>query len=39
MWRYYLLSCAAAFRARSMQLWQFVMTPQGLVGGYRRPEF
>ncbi|MCH8507123.1 MAG: class I SAM-dependent methyltransferase, partial [Ectothiorhodospiraceae bacterium] len=37
MWRYYLLCCAGAFRARSIQLWQLVMAPQGLVGGYRRP--
>ena len=29
MWRYYLLSCAGAFRARYTQLWQFVMTPVG----------
>lgn len=29
MWEYYLLSCAGAFRARAMQLWQIVMTPQG----------
>jgi len=26
MWEYYLLSCAGAFRARSIQLWQVVMT-------------
>ncbi|MCP4752701.1 MAG: cyclopropane fatty acyl phospholipid synthase [Proteobacteria bacterium] len=26
MWRYYLLSCAGAFRARDQQLWQIVMT-------------
>ncbi len=39
MWRYYLLSCAGAFRARSIQLWQLVMAPRGLVGGYRRPAF
>jgi cyclopropane-fatty-acyl-phospholipid synthase len=25
MWRYYLLSCAGAFRARHIQLWQLVM--------------
>jgi cyclopropane-fatty-acyl-phospholipid synthase len=25
MWRYYLLSCAGAFRARNLQLWQIVM--------------
>ena len=26
MWEYYLLCCAGAFRARSIQLWQVVMT-------------
>ncbi|MCK5243974.1 MAG: cyclopropane fatty acyl phospholipid synthase [Desulfobacterales bacterium] len=29
MWRYYLLSCAGAFRARGLQVWQIVMTKQG----------
>ncbi|NLI81926.1 MAG: cyclopropane fatty acyl phospholipid synthase [Deltaproteobacteria bacterium] len=29
MWEYYLLSCAGAFRARSIQLWQIVLTPCG----------
>ncbi len=29
MWEYYLLSCAAGFRSRSMQLWQIVMTKTG----------
>ena len=29
MWEYYLLSCAGAFRARSIQLWQIVLTPVG----------
>lgn len=29
MWRFYLLSCAGSFRARSNQLWQFVMTRNG----------
>jgi cyclopropane-fatty-acyl-phospholipid synthase len=37
MWRYYLLSCAGAFRARDMQLWQWVFSPEGVGGGYRRP--
>lgn len=32
MWRYYLLSCAGAFRARSIQLWQIVLTPSGIRG-------
>lgn len=38
MWRYYLLACAGAFRARTLQLWQFVLSPHGVAGGYRRPE-
>lgn len=37
MWRYYLLSCAGAFRARSIQLWQLILSPHGVPGGYRRP--
>lgn len=35
MWRYYLLSCAGAFHARDCQLWQIVLSPQGVKGGYR----
>jgi cyclopropane-fatty-acyl-phospholipid synthase len=37
MWRYYLLSCAGAFRARDMQLWQCVLSKYGVPGGYARP--
>ncbi|MFY2087845.1 cyclopropane fatty acyl phospholipid synthase [Achromobacter xylosoxidans] len=37
MWSYYLLSCAGAFRARDIQLWQWVLTRDGLEGGYCRP--
>jgi cyclopropane-fatty-acyl-phospholipid synthase len=29
MWKFYLLSSAAAFRSRSIQLWQIVMTKPG----------
>jgi cyclopropane-fatty-acyl-phospholipid synthase len=29
MWEYYLLSCAGAFRARAIQVWQIVMTHAG----------
>ena len=29
MWRFYLLGCAGAFRARGQQLWQIVMTKPG----------
>ncbi|WP_280550707.1 cyclopropane fatty acyl phospholipid synthase [Halomonas sp. 11-S5] len=36
MWRYYLLSCAGAFRARDIQLWQFLLSKKGKLGGYRR---
>ena len=35
MWTYYLLTCAGAFRARRNQLWQIVMSPRGVEGGYR----
>jgi cyclopropane-fatty-acyl-phospholipid synthase len=34
MFRYYMLSCAGAFRARQMQLFQAVWSPEGLAGGY-----
>lgn len=37
MWRYYLLACAGTFRARTNQLWQIVLSPSGVAGGYRRP--
>jgi len=36
MWRYYLLSCAGAFRARDIQLWQWVLSPPGRRGVYAR---
>jgi cyclopropane-fatty-acyl-phospholipid synthase len=39
MWRYYLLSCAGGFRARSMQLWQIVLSKHGVRGGYEVPLF
>ncbi len=34
MWEYYLLSCAASFRARQSQLWQLVLSKNGVPGGY-----
>ncbi len=34
MWKYYLLSCAGGFRSREIQLWQVVLTKNGLHGGY-----
>lgn len=36
MWRYYLLACAGAFRARDLQLWQMVLSKQGVAGVYQR---
>ncbi len=36
MWKYYLLSCAAAFRARQINLWQIVLTKKGIEGGYMK---
>ncbi len=35
MWKYYLLCCAGAFRARNIQLWQVVLSPHGVPGGYK----
>ncbi len=37
MFAYYLLSCAGCFRSRNIQLWQLVLSPGGVPGGYRRP--
>ena len=34
MWKYYLLSCAGAFRSRSIQLWQIVLSKHGRAGGF-----
>lgn len=36
MWKYYLLTCAGAFRARELQLWQLVLSKHGRPGGYQR---
>lgn len=35
MWRYYLLSCAGSFRSRNIQLWQVVLSKNGLPKGYK----
>jgi cyclopropane-fatty-acyl-phospholipid synthase len=37
MWKYYLLSSAGAFRARKQHVWQLVLSPRGVRGGYRAP--
>jgi cyclopropane-fatty-acyl-phospholipid synthase len=34
MWNFYLLTCAGAFRARQLQLWQLVFSKKGVPGGY-----
>ncbi|MGM0739138.1 MAG: class I SAM-dependent methyltransferase, partial [Bacteroidota bacterium] len=34
MWRYYLLSCAGAFKARKMNVWQIVLSRDGVPGGW-----
>jgi len=34
MWNYYLLCCAGAFRVRYNQLWQIVLSKNGVSGGY-----
>lgn len=36
MWKYYLLSCAGGFRSRYTQLWQIVLSKEGIPGGYDR---
>ena len=35
MWHFWLMSSAASFRARKTQLWQIVLSPAGVPGGYR----
>ena len=37
MWRFYLGGAMAAFRARHLQLWQVVLSPDGVPGGYVAP--
>ncbi|MBI1821388.1 MAG: cyclopropane fatty acyl phospholipid synthase [Nitrospirae bacterium] len=34
MWKYFLLICAGTFRARELQLWQIVLSKDGVPGGY-----
>jgi cyclopropane-fatty-acyl-phospholipid synthase len=37
MWRFYLAASMASFRARRIQLWQLVLSPRGIRGGYLAP--
>jgi cyclopropane-fatty-acyl-phospholipid synthase len=39
MWKYFLLSSAGAFRARNIQLWQFVLSKNGILGGYNAADY
>ncbi len=39
LWKYYLLMFAGIFRARGLQVWQFVLAPRGVADGYQRPWF
>jgi len=35
MWQFWLMASAANFRSRKTQLWQLVLSPKGVAGGYR----
>jgi cyclopropane-fatty-acyl-phospholipid synthase len=35
MWHFWLMASAANFRTRKTQLWQLVLSPKGVAGGYR----
>jgi cyclopropane-fatty-acyl-phospholipid synthase len=35
VWKYFLCCCAGSFRARHLQLWQFVFSKNGVFGGYQ----
>jgi cyclopropane-fatty-acyl-phospholipid synthase len=37
MWRFYLAGAMASFRVRRNQLWQLVLSPRGVPGGYLAP--
>lgn len=37
MWRFYLAGSMATFRCRHAQLWQIVLSPEGVPGGYVAP--
>ena len=37
MWRFYLGASMATFRSRRSQLWQLVLSPRGVRGGYVAP--
>lgn len=37
MWRFYLAGSMAGFRCRHIHLWQLVLSPEGVPGGYIAP--
>ena len=37
MWRYYLLSCTGGFRSRTNQLWQVLLSKNGVQGSFSVP--
>src|SRR5262249_24880570 len=37
MWNTYLCSSSALFRSRTLQLWQVVLSKDGVPGGYQAP--
>lgn len=37
MWRYYLAASMGLFRSRRGHVWQLVLSPNGVPGGYRAP--
>jgi cyclopropane-fatty-acyl-phospholipid synthase len=37
MWRFYLAASMASFRSRHIHLWQIVLSPTGVPGGYIAP--
>jgi cyclopropane-fatty-acyl-phospholipid synthase len=37
MWRFFLAASMATFRTRRAQLWQLVLSPEGVPGGYVAP--
>lgn len=34
IWKYYLMCSAGAFKSRKLNLWQIVLSPEGVKGGY-----
>ena len=39
VWKYFLCSCAGSFRARHIQLWQLVLSKNGLLQGYKSAKY